>query len=334
MSTITVASRVAAVTRGRSTTLVGLTVAAWLVCGFAGSGFLSPFNLNSLGQVVAQTAMIGLAQAAVMVMGRINLAVGGIGVLVVMVIGISTTSWGVPLGVGLVLGLVVGIVAALLIAAVELVTGLNSFVVSLAFLSVYQGGVLLWTQAVHYPVSSPQLQLIGNGSLGSSYLSPLLAITVVTAVVLWLFYGRTCTGATIRALGANERAAEASALPVRRSLFAGYAVCGLLCGLAGIMEVARLAEASPSTGTDWLLLSFIGPLLAGISLTGGEIAVGSIVLGSAFYASIFSGLVILDVPTYWLTLAQALVLLGALILGQCSNWLTSRGLGLRSGSHA
>ena len=43
-----------------------------------------------------------------------------------------------------------------------------------------------------------------------------------------------------------------------------------------------------------------------------------VLVGSLFYASIFSGFAVLNVPTYWLTLLQALVLLVALVLGQVS----------------
>ncbi|PDQ34791.1 MAG: hypothetical protein B5766_09380 [Candidatus Lumbricidophila eiseniae] len=301
---------------GRVWSLVLLTGMTWIVFSLFGRGFLSPFNLNSLSQLIAQSVVIGFAQAALMVLGRINLAVGGIGVVVVASIGLMVTHTPVPLPLVLVLALMIGAAAGALIAVVELFTNLNSFVVTLAFLSIYQGSVLLLTQAAHYRISSPVLLAFGNGRALLPAISPLLVVALVVAILLWIFYFRTSPGWQSLAVGANERAAAASGLRVRRIVLLGYVVSGLLCAIAAIMETSRLAEASPSTGSDWLLLSFIGPLLAGVALSGGNVSIGGILIGSVFYGSIFSGLIILNVPTYWLTFAQATVLLIALVVGQ------------------
>lgn len=301
---------------GRIWSLVALTAVTWIVFSVFGRGFLSAFNLNSLSQIIGQSVVIGFAQAALMVLGRINLAVGGIGVVVVASIGLMVTYTPIPLPLVLVIALVVGAAAGALMAVVEIYTKLNSFVVTLAFLSIYQGGVLLLTQATHYPVSSPALQDLGNGKVILPAISPLLIVALIVAVLLWFFYFRTSIGWQTRSVGANERAAAASGLHVKRVVVLGYVTTGVLCAIAAIMETSRLAEASPSTGSDWLLLSFIGPLLAGIALSGGTISIGGIVIGSVFYSSIFSGLIILNVPTYWLTFAQAAVLLLALVAGQ------------------
>jgi len=323
-------SRAALVRQKRTISLLALTGVAWLVFSLLGQGFFSSFNTLSLNQVMAQSIVIGFAQAALMVLGRINLAVGGIGVVVVASIGLMANYTGLPLLVILALALLVGALAGALMAVVEIFTKLNSFVVTLAFLSVYRGGELLLTQATHYPVSSSELLTLGNGTFLTPYLSPQVVVALVVAVLLWFFYFRTSAGWKSRAVGASERAAAASGINVTRAVVLGYVVSGLLCAVAAILVTAQLAEASPDTGSDWLLLSFIGPLLAGVALSGGIISIGGIIAGSLFYGSIFSGLIIMAVPSYWLTMAQAVVLLGALVLGEFgSGVLSSRGFQVR-----
>jgi ribose transport system permease protein len=300
----------------RIVTLLVLTVLAGVLFSVLGQGFLSDFTLYSLGQAVAISAVVGLAQAALLVLGRINLAVGGVGVLVSATVGVMDNFTGIPLLGMVVIALLVGAAAGALMAVVEIWSGLNSFVVTLAFLSVYQGGVLLATQAAHYPISVPELLSLGTDQIGLSWLSPMLAIAVVVSAVLWVFYFRTVPGWNSQAVGANQRAAEASGINARRSIVLGYVISGLMSAVAAIMVCAQLADASPVTGGDWLLLSFVGPLLAGVLLTGGTISIWGILVGGLFYAIIFSGFAVLNVPTYWLTLLQALVLLVALVLGQ------------------
>lgn len=304
--------------------LLLLIVGAWIIFTVVGHGFLSSFNINSLTQLAAEDIVIGFAQAALLVLARMNLAVGGIGVAVVTTCGFLDTSTSLPLGVILLIGLAVGAVAGALIAVAELRSHLSSFIVSLAFLSIYTGGVLLLTKAVHYRISSPALSRLGNGNLVTPYLSPLLGVAVVVGVVMWLLYFHTGLGWRSLAVGANERAAAASGVNVGRVVLAGYVISGLLCAIAGVMEMSRLAEASPATGASWLFPSFIGPVLGGVALSGGEISIGGVFLGALFYDSIASGLVILNVSTYWLDLAQGLVLLGALLL-----WQLRTALGMR-----
>ncbi|GAA2016182.1 ABC transporter permease [Nakamurella flavida] len=302
----------------RILTLLALTVLAGVVFSLLGQGFLSDFTLYALGQAVAVSALVGLAQAALLVLGRINLAVGGVGVVVSATIGVLDNNSGIPLLWIVVIALVVGAVTGALMAVVEIYSRLNSFVVTLAFLSVYQGGVLLITQAAHYPITIPELLSLGTDQIGFSWLSPMLVVAVAVCAVLWVFYFRTVAGWRAQAVGANERAAAASGINVRRAVVLGYVISGLLSAVAAVLVCAQLADAAPTTGGDWLLLSFVGPLLAGVLLTGGTISVWGILVGGLFYASIFSGFAVLNVPTYWLTLLQAAVLLLALVLGQTS----------------
>jgi ribose transport system permease protein len=51
-------------------------------------------------------------------------------------------------------------------------------------------------------------------------------------------------------------------------------------------------------------------------LTGGDITIGGILLAALFFDSLQSGLTILNVSSYWLELAEGLVLLAAVIADQ------------------
>ena len=56
----------------------------WVVFASLAPGFLSPFNLFSLGRTLAVDIVIGFAQMVVLATGGMNLAVGAIGVCAVM----------------------------------------------------------------------------------------------------------------------------------------------------------------------------------------------------------------------------------------------------------
>jgi ribose transport system permease protein len=118
------------------------------------------------------------------------------------------------------------------------------------------------------------------------------------------------------AVGANQRAAELSGIPVPRIVIMSFALSGLLAGVAGLMEMARVSAALPSLGTDWLLLAFIVPILGGTPLAGGAVSIGGALVAAIFIESINSGLVSVDVAPYWQQFAQSIVLLVAVVADQ------------------
>ncbi len=302
-----------------------LIVVAWTVFGTLGSGFLTSFNLYSIGQLAARDAVLGMAQAILVVMARMNLAVGSVGAICVSLLGYMLVVAHIALPVAIVVIVVAGILASLLMGVVELKTGLSSFIVTLAFLSAYGGGALLLTRNANYEITSSVLDRLGSGTLLSAAICPLVAVAVVCGVVVWLVYNRTSLGWKMLAVGANERAARASGVNASRVLLAGYALSGLLCALAALMESSYELNVNASIGTNWLLPSFIAVVLGGVALTGGDITVAGILLAALFYDSLQSGLTILNVPSYWLDLAEGLVLLVAVIADQLRRNSRRRG---------
>ena len=64
--------------------LVIIIAAFWTVFAWRAPGFLSPFNLFSVGRALAVDIVIGFAQMAALATGGMNLSVGSIGVCAVM----------------------------------------------------------------------------------------------------------------------------------------------------------------------------------------------------------------------------------------------------------
>lgn len=297
--------------------LVLLIAVAWT--GFTtigGSGFIGSFNLYSIGQLAARDAVLGMAQAMLIVVARMNLALGGIGAVCTSLLGYLLVIAHAPLALALVVVCVVGVLAALLMGFAELLTGLSSFIVTLAFLSIYDGGALLATHGHQFQITSPALQALGNGMLFSPAICPLVAVAILCGVLCWLLFFRNSLGWKMLAVGANERAARASGVNVPGVVLAAYALSGLLCGVASIMNASYELNVNAGFGAGWLLPSFIAAVLGGVALSGGEVSVAGILLAAVFYDSLQSGLTIIDVPSYWIELPQGLVLLAALMLDQ------------------
>lgn len=171
--------------------------------------------------------------------------------------------------------------------------------------------MLILTKAVIYNEVPPEIAAFGRMRLG--FVSPLLLIALAIAASLVVLFRFTALGREILAAGANARAAELSGVPVGRVIIA-HTLSGLLAASAGLMLMTRLGAAMPSVGQDWLLPSFLAPVLGGTLLAGGGVSVVGAVLGALIVASIRSGLLILQVGNFWLQLFLGLILLLAVML--------------------
>ena len=284
--------------------LIGLT---WTAFTIAGSGFLGSFNLFSIGQLAARDAVLGMAQAMLLVAARMNLAVGGIGAVCTSLLGFLLVSVRTPLWLALLL-VCRGRCASCIADGLRRVgrRGLSSFVVTLAFLSVYTGGALLVTGGRQFQITSQALTSLGNGTLLSPAICPLVAVAVACGGLCCLLYFHNSLGWKMLAVGANERAARVSGVNVPRVVLAAYGLSGLLCAIAAIMNASYELNVNAGFGSDWLLPSFITAVLGGVALTGGEVSVVGILLAALFYDSLQSGLTIINVPSYWIELPQGL----------------------------
>jgi ribose transport system permease protein len=303
-------------TQSNASGLVLLTAVSWFVYQAAGEGFLSSLNLFTLSQLAAQTAVIGFAQLVVIAIGRFNLAVGAIGLTVVMFTGWLAGTVGVHPLLAVLAGLVLGTVMGAFIGWVEIRTGLHSFIVTLAIQSVYIGIVLIVSNGVSVTTLPASITDFGSKWLFMPELSMLVFPALAIAVALWYLMRRSSFGWKMLAVGANQPAAELSGVRVSRVVIGSFALSGLLCGVAGVMEMARVAGALPSLGTDWLLPAFIVPILGGAFLTGGYVSISGAVMAAIFLESIAAGLVSLNVQAYWQQFAEAIVLLLAVVADQ------------------
>jgi len=296
--------------------LIVLIAVTWTVFAAMNSSFVSSFNLYGIGQLAARDAVLGMAQACLVVMGRMNLAVGSVGAICVSMLGSMLVTGHVALPLVILAVAAAGVTASLIMGIVEVKSGLSSFIVTLAFMSAYGGGALLLTRNTNYQITSPALNALGSGTFLNAAICPLLVVAVICAALVWVVYHRTSLGWKMLAIGANERAARASGVHAGRVLLGAYALSGLLCAVAAVMESSYELSVNASVGQDWLLPSFVAVVLGGVTLTGGDITIVGILLAALFFDSLQSGLTILDVSSYWLELAEGLVLLVAVVVDQ------------------
>jgi len=310
--------------------LILLIAAFAIVFSVQASGFLSAFNLFSLGRNAAVNIMIGLSMMTVIVTGGLNLAVGAMGVCAAMACGWLIQSVGLPWPLALLGGLALGAGLGFINGWTVVRTGLHSFIITLATMSIFFGVMIFLTRAEAFRDLPAAFSAFGKMRIGT-YFSPLLLVTLVAALALAWLYRFTVTGREMLAAGANPAAAELSGIRVGRAIILCHMLSGVLAGVAALMLVTRNGAAIPSMagqlGQDWLLPAFLGPVLGGTLLQGGKVSVLGTVLGAFLVTMLSSGLLMLQVGAFWVQTFLGLMLLIAVLLDKARrSYLARRNL--------
>ena len=221
--------------------------------------------------------------------------------------------WAPAVAGGLALGAALGALNGIVIVR----TGLHSFIITLATMSIIFGAMIFITQAQSYREISPAVASYG-GLRFWGVVPAVLLVSVAVGVGLWVMYAYTALGRQILAAGANPAAAGLSGIRVERTIVWSHALSGALAGLAGFMLVSRTGAAIPSMagqlGQDWLLPAFLAPVLGGTLLTGGKVSVLGTLLGGFLVTMLTAGLLLMQIGAFWIQTFLGLLLLVAVLM--------------------
>lgn len=288
--------------------LLAVVIAGGAALAVVRPEFLLPYNLNVILVGFCLTIVFALGQAIIIAIGHMNLALGATGCLVAICFGGAMQIWGLPVLLAILLGLAIGAACGFANGWLTYRSGLTSFIITLATLSIYKGTALGITEAQPFYGIPDSVKAFGSARWGALPAMLLVALPIVIATAVFL--GRAVLGRQLLAFGGNPHAAELSGISRARVVIVAHTLSGVLAAVAGMLSVARLQIATPAIGDEWLIASFAAPVIGGAVLSGGHVSVIGTCLGVLIVSLINQALVMLAVDPFYVQ-----VLLGALILG-------------------
>lgn len=277
------------------------------------------FSAPNFRAILLNAAVFGILVVGMMILfigGVFDLSIGSTLGLSGVIAAITITELGQPTVVAVLAGLAVGALAGLINGVIVTRTGINALIVTLATLGIYRGMTQLVSGTGVGFIDADFARLGQSVWLGVQ--SPFWIMLVVVAVG-WFAVARTRYFRQFYYVGGNAMAARLSGIRNERVLLSGFVLMGLLAGLAGVVNVARLNAATPSMGAGVELQIVTAAVLGGASLTGGEGTVIGGVLGVFFIALVQNALIILGVDVFWQNIVVGLALLFAVSLDRAKQ---------------
>jgi len=120
---------------------------------------------------------------------------------------------------------------------------------------------------------------------------------------------QTVFGRRIYSVGSNMEATRLSGVNVQSVKLWVFGIMGVMCALAGLVNTARLAAGSPSSGSMGELDAIAACFIGGTSMRGGSGTIYGALIGALVMASLDNGMSMLDVGTYWQMIVKGSILM-------------------------
>ena len=291
-----------------------ILIAMWFVLSLLSPYF---FTVGNISEITLQTAVIGIIAAGetlIIISGGIDLSVGSIfacsGVLGGLVLQ-KTANLPAALLTTILFGGVLGLFNGFFITRLRV----PPFIATLGMLGIARGLALILSRGIPIFGLDPQYLWIGQGKLFGVIPVPTIILLLVFALVFFIAH-YTRFGRFAYAIGSNAEASVLSGINLKLVTVCIYTGGGLLCGVASIIESARLATIQPAGGSGYELLAIGAVVIGGTSLFGGEGNVVATLIGAIIETTIRNGLNILGVNAFWQYVVNGGVIIAAVAADQ------------------
>ncbi|MBN2625566.1 MAG: galactose/methyl galactoside ABC transporter permease MglC [Spirochaetales bacterium] len=151
--------------------------------------------------------------------------------------------------------------------------------------------------------------------IGSTLGIPNLVIyALVISVIVWILWNKTTFGKNMYAVGGNPEAAKVSGVNVLRTTVMVYVLAGLLYGIGGFLEAARIGSANNGTGFGYELDAIAACVVGGISFSGGIGKVSGAIIGVLLFTIINYGMTFVGMDMYYQYIIKGVIIVAAVSL--------------------
>lgn len=310
--------------RARELALLPALLLLVVIGAFVNDSFLTERTLVSILASSAALAMVVLAEALVLIIGKIDLSLESVvgiapAVGALLVLPVATSGWGTewPAALALLAILVVGGAIGAFNGLLVVKLKLNAFIVSLAMLIVLRGLLVGSTKGKTLFDMPDAFFSLATTTFLRIPMSVWLAAISFGIAGLVLRYHRI--GRSLYAIGGNTEAARAAGIRVDRVVFGVYVVAGVLAAVGGIMTTGYVGAISANQGNNMIFTVMAAAVIGGISLDGGKGTMFGALTGVLLLGVVQTLLQLAQVPSFWIQAIYGGIILIALMIARVTS---------------
>jgi len=274
------------------------------------SNFVSTANFINISLAASLTGLVSIGMTYLIIGGQIDLSPGAIIAFSGVLAGILSTDFGLPFPLIVVIilfsGAMVGVANTLMVTKIQL----NPFIATLVTQSVFRGFAYILNNGRAVPIRDRAFSSFGTTRIVGVPIPVILL--VVSFIVFGVILSKTTFGRSVYVVGGNKDAARLAGLNPDLITLKSFIITGMLCALSGVMLAARMGSGQPAASMGLEFDAITAVILGGASFAGGVGSMLGTVLGVVILQSFNTGLIMVNVPTFWQFVARGALLLLAL----------------------
>lgn len=147
--------------------------------------------------------------------------------------------------------------------------------------------------------------------LGGVAIPNYIFYAIAITAIMWFIWNKTSFGKNMFAVGSNPEAANVSGVSVSRTIILVFVLAGIMYGITGFIEAARIGSNSASTGLNYELDAIAACVIGGVSFVGGIGKIRGVITGVVLLRIIFVGLTFLGIDSNMQYVIKGIIILVA-----------------------
>ncbi len=296
---------------GDKLVLIGAIIVVTAIFSLLNENFFSWTNFVNVMVAAHLVSLVAIGHTYLIIAGQNDLSPGSLAAFSAVLVALCLNS-----GIGLFLSIVITVFAGVLIGFFNawMVNGikLQAFIATLVTQTVVRGFAYLLCDGKPLSVVNEGLKAMGKDR------DPLLNIpwfvwfSIVCFIIFGFILAKTKFGRSIYAIGGNEDAARLAGLRPQRLITICFVMMGALTSMGGVLYAGRMNAGQPAANLNLEFDAITAAILGGVSFAGGVGTMSGTVLGVLLIQLFNTGLIMVNVNSFWQYVARGGLLLFAL----------------------
>lgn len=272
--------------------------------------YLTYNNMTNILVAASTIGMLAIGETFLIIAGHIDLSSAHI----VSLFGVMTAlliNGGMPWPLAMIIVVVVSSVVGLANSCLVNVFGLQPFIATLAMSQVCEGVAYLICSGKSIPVNDVVFNEIGTTRVLGIPLPAI--IMVILFIIFGLVLSKTVFGRSVYMIGGNPEAARLAGLNPKKTSTILYVIAAMIAAFAGVMMTTRMHSGQPAGGAGSEFDAITAAILGGVAFSGGKGNLAGCFIGLLIMQCFNNGLTVINVSSFWQTVAKGLLLIAALI---------------------
>ena len=272
--------------------------------------YLTYNNMTNILVAASTIGMLAIGETFLIIAGHIDLSSAHI----VSLFGVMTAlliNGGMPWPLAMIIVVVVSSVVGLANSCLVNIFGLQPFIATLAMSQVCEGVAYLICSGKSVPVNDMVFNEIGTTRVLGIPLPAI--IMVILFIIFGLVLSKTVFGRSVYMIGGNPEAARLAGLNPKKISTILYVIAAMIAAFAGVMMTTRMHSGQPAGGAGSEFDAITAAILGGVAFSGGKGNLAGCFIGLLIMQCFNNGLTVINVSSFWQTVAKGLLLIAALI---------------------